>query len=412
MICAAKGAGTVLRFSNDDYYGAFEVGEKKRTELWIAGTGLVSGAEYLLRDYLVRSVSDARRVLLTSSVPEVVVFFNSISGLEVRPIRQLNPVGAGKGDPLKIVRKLLNFFTARNLVRKAVMELRPDVVIGNNTGDAAYMPGARWKAPNVLFIYDIVTSQWFLRAIIESMGGRTSVFIVASQAVSRSLPVRMQNRAIVLYAGIDLSSTAKPSKKVKEAGSVTLGYVANIEERKDPVFLAEGISAAMARNPTLRISLRMVYRVLDQNLFERVKSILDSSGASVEYLGAVERSELPGFYSSIDALCVTSRNDPFPTVVIEALAAGVPVLGRAVDGIPEMFETGVQGRLFPDMRGYIEAIDEFAHMDGMEHEEYRLSSYEWARRMYDLSNRVRLLDQRLNELADSAGPPAIEEWMQ
>ncbi len=43
------------------------------------------------------------------------------------------------------------------------------------------------------------------------------------------------------------------------------------------------------------------------------------------------------------ALVVPSRTDNFPTVIIEAMACGVPVIGANAGGIPEMIDNGTDG---------------------------------------------------------------------
>ena len=58
------------------------------------------------------------------------------------------------------------------------------------------------------------------------------------------------------------------------------------------------------------------------------------------------------FMASINLLiCPSSDFDPFPTVVLEAGQAGVPVLGARVGGVPEMIEDAKTGWLFDSQDG-------------------------------------------------------------
>ncbi len=69
------------------------------------------------------------------------------------------------------------------------------------------------------------------------------------------------------------------------------------------------------------------------------------AGPSVEFLGHVAASD---FFGGIDALVVPSLvEEALGRVVHEALGAGVPVIGAAIGGIPEMIREGETGFLFP-----------------------------------------------------------------
>ncbi|MBI5958782.1 MAG: glycosyltransferase [Chloroflexi bacterium] len=52
-------------------------------------------------------------------------------------------------------------------------------------------------------------------------------------------------------------------------------------------------------------------------------------------------------YSALDVLVISSRNEGTPVSIIEALAAGVPVVSTAVGGVPDLLRGGAFGRLVP-----------------------------------------------------------------
>ena len=66
--------------------------------------------------------------------------------------------------------------------------------------------------------------------------------------------------------------------------------------------------------------------------------------------GAMGQEELLGEYRRASALCMPSRlladdRDGIPNVLVEAMAAGTPVIASAVSGIPELVEHEVNGLL-------------------------------------------------------------------
>ena len=53
------------------------------------------------------------------------------------------------------------------------------------------------------------------------------------------------------------------------------------------------------------------------------------------------------YYSLATLLAVSSRTEGSPNVVLEAMAAGLPIAATAVGGIPEILEHGVTGLMAP-----------------------------------------------------------------
>jgi glycosyltransferase involved in cell wall biosynthesis len=64
-------------------------------------------------------------------------------------------------------------------------------------------------------------------------------------------------------------------------------------------------------------------------------------------LMAGHRADVMALLDAVDVLLHPSAADAFPTILLEALAAGVPIVATAVGGIPEIVEDGRSGLLVP-----------------------------------------------------------------
>lgn len=70
------------------------------------------------------------------------------------------------------------------------------------------------------------------------------------------------------------------------------------------------------------------------------------------------RTDLAPVYADLDAVVISSLNEGTPVSIIEAMAAGVPVISTAVGGVPDLLREGELGRLVPpeDPAALAEAI--------------------------------------------------------
>ena len=72
-------------------------------------------------------------------------------------------------------------------------------------------------------------------------------------------------------------------------------------------------------------------------------------------VGRVAPGDLPGVLAASDVLLATPWYEPFGIAVLEAMAAGLPVVASAVGGMLDTVRDGVTGRLVP--------VDETGHLD-------------------------------------------------
>ncbi len=83
----------------------------------------------------------------------------------------------------------------------------------------------------------------------------------------------------------------------------------------------------------------------DGPLRESLHRLIRSQGLEDRFILAGFRSDLGRFLPHLDLAVLPSYAEGLPVVLLEALAAGVPVVATRVGGIPEVIDDGVQGFL-------------------------------------------------------------------
>ncbi len=124
-----------------------------------------------------------------------------------------------------------------------------------------------------------------------------------------------------------------------------IGHVGRITPEKNIVALARGAAQALARHPRARFLL-----VGDGPLLAEVRELFDRRGLGrrLHTCGILEGRELVDAYHAMDAFLFASRSETQGLVLVEALAAGVPVIAAEAPAVDEVVRDGVNGRLLPD----------------------------------------------------------------
>ena len=81
-------------------------------------------------------------------------------------------------------------------------------------------------------------------------------------------------------------------------------------------------------------------------LADRVASMARST-PSVRVLLAGDRGDVPDLLPAFDVLALSSRYEGLPTILVEAMVSGVPVVATAVNAVPDVVVPGETGLLVP-----------------------------------------------------------------
>jgi glycosyltransferase involved in cell wall biosynthesis len=103
----------------------------------------------------------------------------------------------------------------------------------------------------------------------------------------------------------------------------------------------------------------------DEGVLENAKRIADRLGVSSAVRFVRFWRDMNSLYAAADILLLPSEDDPLPLTVLEAMAAGLPVVAARSGGTPEMIDDRITGALVEpgDCRGFSERIEEML-LDG------------------------------------------------
>ena len=82
-------------------------------------------------------------------------------------------------------------------------------------------------------------------------------------------------------------------------------------------------------------------------LREKLARQIETSGLNGKFVLAGFRTDVERFLPCCDLLVLSSWTEGLPVIVLEALAAGVPVVATAVGGTPEVVHDGITGYVVP-----------------------------------------------------------------
>lgn len=158
-------------------------------------------------------------------------------------------------------------------------------------------------------------------------------------------------RITTIYNGVDLdaidAAVALPRPELRcSADDQVILCVGRLTHQKSPLYVVEAFSTLRELDPIGHVHRRLVF-VGDGPLKPALQTLIRKLQLQehVSLLGW--RSDVASVMKSSTVLVVASKWEGLPNVILEAQAAGLPVVASAVDGCREVIEDGMTGKLFP-----------------------------------------------------------------
>jgi len=123
-------------------------------------------------------------------------------------------------------------------------------------------------------------------------------------------------------------------------GDFVLGFVGRLSEEKGVKYLIEAM--ALIKHEGLPVKLLVIGEgPEEESLLELVERL--NIGDDVFFVGF--QNEMEKWYPEIDVFVLPSLTEGTPMSLLEAMAAGVPVVASDVGGVPDIIQTSVNGML-------------------------------------------------------------------
>jgi glycosyltransferase involved in cell wall biosynthesis len=172
------------------------------------------------------------------------------------------------------------------------------------------------------------------------------------------------------------------------ADQFLIGMIAEFRGEKDHPTLIRAFRRVRGQIPDARLLLIGE----EGKKGQRIREIVNAEGltGSVDFLGF--RSDIPSLIRALDVCVLTSTREPFGLVLLEAMAAGTPVVATRVEGPLEIVQDAKTGFLFDpgddeQLSRLLMQINQKAPADVVQ------NAFQWVRENHDFDKAIDRLEE-------------------
>jgi glycosyltransferase involved in cell wall biosynthesis len=166
-----------------------------------------------------------------------------------------------------------------------------------------------------------------------------------SRGLLNAYSLGRHNRKLLPEAArfVDLSHYAL-KKQLKERKNV-VGFIGRLTQAKGTIDFVRSIPIVARHNAEIAFFIGGDGELLEWVINECAQ--IRAQGIDVKVAGWIGE-DLPSYLNELKLLVLPTRSDAFPTILVEAIACGTPVLATRVGGIPDVIKDGETGFLLPN----------------------------------------------------------------
>lgn len=245
---------------------------------------------------------------------------------------------------------------------------------------------------------------WRWRKVGGYLLNRSDAAVGVTEEVSKVIHDKFKlhpSKVFTIRNGVDLKDYTGCNNKEKlrkELGlsgdEKVIGVVANLRRIKNHIFLLRAFDELIKSYDKVKLLLiGQGFNDDPENTEAELQGFVNERALNKKVLFLGHRADIPDLLSTIDIFCLTSFNEGLPISLIEAMAAGLPVVGTDVEGIRDT--------ILHDKNGFLVKTDD---IQGLKNVLYMLLKDESLRQRCGMKSRLLSkeysLEQCVNEYQD------------
>lgn len=217
-------------------------------------------------------------------------------------------------------------------------------VAARRVGIPAVAVSRGWTGENFKVRFYERLDRWHLRLMDQVVCVSEAQAAKVRRARVRPERVRVIRNAIdpTRFAAPDPRYRTKLQRYFRQPRSAIVGAAGRLSPEKGFDVLLAAAARVLRRDPDAGFIL-----FGDGPLRAELAQQIAAAGLGGAFVLTGFRADLDRFLPHFDLLVLPSYTEGLPNVVLEACAAGVPVVATAVGGTPEVIEDGISGFLVP-----------------------------------------------------------------
>lgn len=304
-----------------------------------------------------------------------------------------------------IITYLINYMKYSKRISKYIKSNNIDIVhINTSAVLEGYYLHRKNNVKIIWHIHEILIKPKFIAKIIYKIIAKSADKVICvSKAVKEHFQtITKRSDVIVIYNGVD-NNKFKPIKDIERVkkefcikdNDIVVGMVGRINAWKGQMDFLKAMELVTHRIPNVRILLVGGVFEGEEWRKEEIEKYIKSSINSEKIVIKDFREDVAQIYNIMDIFVLPSTNpDPLPTVVLEAMACGKPIVGYKHGGICEMVEENENG-LFAEVRNIEDLGNKIAKLIEDQNVRYEMGkkSLERQKNMFSIESYIKNFEE-------------------